>query len=333
MGVDTQNTLLVSVAVLCYNQEKYIAQTMESIVSQETNFDYEIIIADDYSTDRTREILFRYKEKYPDKINLILNEKNIGLIANYVQTLKQAKGQYIAQCAGDDYWTDNQKLQKQVDFLSDKPDYAMVHTQHLHYIEKNNSFEQVVPIEKSEGIFQELLAGNKIGALTVMMRKDCFIEALNAGIFDLGFFAEDYPLWLYFAQRYKIGYLPDCTAIYRVLEKSVSRTNDPVKKYKFAQSVFDIRYFFGKETEYCPVLKKEINEYNFYWMLYAFRNNMKELSTLVHISQKKYNVLSIKSLLYYWGTQNKLLGTPLRAIIHLKNKILKRNDQFYEDQM
>jgi glycosyltransferase involved in cell wall biosynthesis len=320
MEIETQYSLLVSVAVTCYNQEKYIAQTVESIVSQETNFGYEIIIADDYSTDRTREILLRYKEKYPDKINLIFNEKNKGLITNYTQTLQQTKGQYIAQCAGDDYWIDNQKLQKQFDFLSNNPDYAMVHTQLLHYIEKNDSFEQVVPIEKSGAIFQELLAGNNIGALTVMMRKDCFIEALNAGIFNLGFLMEDYPLWLYFAQRYKIGYLPDCTAVYRVLENSVSpRTGDPVRIYQFAQSVFDIRYFFGKETGYCSVLQKEIKDYNFYWILYAFRNNMKELSKRVHISQKKYKVLSIKSLLYYWGTQNKLFRTLLRTMIHLKD--------------
>jgi glycosyltransferase involved in cell wall biosynthesis len=317
---------VVSVIILCYNQEKYIAQTVESIVSQETDFNYEIIIADDYSTDRTREILLRYKEKYPDKINLIFNEKNIGLIANYLQTIKQTKGQYIAQCAGDDYWIDNRKLQKQFDFLSQKPDYALVHTQHLHYIEKTDSFEQAVPEERAENTFQELLAGNRIGANTVMMRKDCFTEAVSAGIYNCGFEAEDYPLWLYFAQHYKIGYLPDCTAVYRVLEKSVSHTDNPERKYQFAQSVFDIRYFFGKETKYRSILQKEINDYNFYWILYAFRNNRKDLGKSVYASLKKYHILSPKCLLYYWGSQNKLFGTSLRAILFLKKKFFKQID-------
>jgi hypothetical protein len=250
--------------------------------------------------------------------------KGKNILIEYIFPLIQ--GKYIAICEGDDYWTDPQKLQKQVDFLEANPDYAMIYTRYLMYVEKTKSFEQAVSFEKSGDIFQELLGGNKIVPATMMMRKDCFIEAINAGMFNMGFLMGDYPLVLYFAQHYKIGYLPDCTTVYRILAESASHTDDSIKKYKFAQSALDIRYFFGKETEYRSTIQKEISDYNFYWILYAFRNNRKDLGKLVYASLKKYHILSPKCLLYYWGTQNKLFGISLQAILFLKKKILKQND-------
>ena len=106
-----------SVYVLTYNQEKYVAQTIDSIICQKTSFLYEIIIADDHSTDLTREICLKYQKKYPQKIKLLLHEKNHGLIENYKSVLKHCCGVYIAGCAGDDYWCDENKLQKHIDYM------------------------------------------------------------------------------------------------------------------------------------------------------------------------------------------------------------------------
>jgi glycosyltransferase involved in cell wall biosynthesis len=318
---------LVSICCLTYNHEAYIRQCLEGFVMQKTNFQFEVLIHDDASTDSTADIILEYVSKYPNIIKPIYQTENqylkgINVSAEY-QYLR-AKGKYIALCEGDDYWTDPYKLQKQVDFLEANPNYAMVHTRYLIYVEKTKSFEQVAPVEKSGDIFYELLASNQIATLSVLMRKDCLIEAINANILNLNFLTGDYPLWLFFAQRYKIGYLSDCTAVYRLLEESLSHTNDPVRKYQFAQSVFDVRYFFGKETEYRSILQKEINDYNFSRILYAFRNNRKDLGKLVYASLKKYHILSMKYLLYYWGTQNKLVEIVLRTALFLKRKL--KND-------
>lgn len=118
------NNPLVSVWMITYNHEKYIAQAIDSVLMQKANFEYEIVIGEDYSTDRTREIVSDYKAKYPDRIKLLLQEKNVGMMQNFISTLKSCTGKYIALCEGDDYWTDPYKLQKQVDFLESNPAFS-----------------------------------------------------------------------------------------------------------------------------------------------------------------------------------------------------------------
>lgn len=115
----------LSVLMMTYNHEKFIAQALDSILMQEVNFDYEIVIGEDYSQDNTREILLKYQAKYPDKIKLLLHEKNIGAMGNQIACMKACTGKYIAMLEGDDYWTDPHKLQKQVDFLENNPGYTL----------------------------------------------------------------------------------------------------------------------------------------------------------------------------------------------------------------
>lgn len=116
---------LVSVCCITYNQEKYIAQAMEGFVMQKTSFKYEIIIGEDCSTDRTREIVEDYARRHPLLVILITSPENVGPVHNVVRILKKARGKYIAFCDGDDYWTDPNKLQKQVDFLQNNSQYVM----------------------------------------------------------------------------------------------------------------------------------------------------------------------------------------------------------------
>src|SRR5215208_3554649 len=120
--------LLVSVSVITYNHERFIVQALESILIQKVNFKYEVIIGDDCSTDNTRKILEEYAVKYPDRIKLILHEKKgegIPGKLNFISTIEAARGKYIALLDGDDFWTDESKLQKQVDFLEKNPGYSI----------------------------------------------------------------------------------------------------------------------------------------------------------------------------------------------------------------
>lgn len=111
-----KKTPKVSVCVVTYNQEKYIAQCLQSIVDQETDFDFEIIVADDCSPDGTREIVREFAEKYPEKFRIFLHEKNIGAYRNFQFVHEQALGQYVAHIDGDDYALPG-KLQAQADLL------------------------------------------------------------------------------------------------------------------------------------------------------------------------------------------------------------------------
>lgn len=118
-----KNTPELSICMATYNHEKYLMKAIDSILNQKVKFDYEIIIGDDASIDSTREMLRAYQHKHPDKIRVILHNKNLGITKNKYTILKRARGRYIAFLDGDDYWTDESKLQKQYDFLENNKEF------------------------------------------------------------------------------------------------------------------------------------------------------------------------------------------------------------------
>lgn len=121
----SQNTFpLVSVTILTYNHEKYIRECLDSVVCQQTDFPFEVIVADDASTDNAPQIIQEYADKYPNLIVPILRKKNIGICANSIDVVKRCRGKYIAALDGDDSWCNPKKLQIQFDFLEQHPDYS-----------------------------------------------------------------------------------------------------------------------------------------------------------------------------------------------------------------
>ena len=125
----------LTIVTTTYNQEKYIGEAIDSMLMQKTKFPFQIVVSDDCSQDRTREILEKYKKKYPEKIKVIKNEKNLGAMENFIHTLAQIKDtEYVALCDGDDFWTDENKLQKQIDFLDNNKDFTICfHKARLEY--------------------------------------------------------------------------------------------------------------------------------------------------------------------------------------------------------
>src|SRR5690349_16516557 len=107
----------VSVCMVTYNHEKFIEKAIEGVLMQETDFDVELVIGEDFSTDQTRSIIEKYQQKYPGKIIIAPSEHNLGMMKNFVNTLNTCTGEYIALCEGDDFWTDPTKLQRQVEFM------------------------------------------------------------------------------------------------------------------------------------------------------------------------------------------------------------------------
>lgn len=120
---DGYDNVLVSAILITYNQEKYVAQAVESMLNQETNFKYEILVGDDCSTDNTPKILQEYNDRHPDKIKLFLRETNLGGTHNAYLLKKEAKGKYLTLLEGDDYWIGKNRLQYLVDFLEQNPKY------------------------------------------------------------------------------------------------------------------------------------------------------------------------------------------------------------------
>jgi glycosyltransferase involved in cell wall biosynthesis len=154
-----ENKLMVSVDMITYKHEAYIAQAIEGVLMQETNFEYDLIIADDCSPDKTEEIVKNIIATHPKGhiIKYFRHEKNIGMNQNGLFAVQQCKGKYIAICEGDDYWTDPLKLQKQVDFLEANLAYGLVFTNATIY--NQNLEKNVFTTNHSFNTFEDYLFG------------------------------------------------------------------------------------------------------------------------------------------------------------------------------
>jgi len=199
----------VSIVCISYNQEKYIAQALDGFVSQKVNFNFEAIVADDCSTDSTSKIINEYAKKYPNIIKPVLRKKNIGVQANLIDALKRATGDYIALCEGDDFWTDEHKLQKQVDFLDKNDDYSLCfHPVSIIYDNKEQP-DAIFPVEKDGFTLEKLLKSNYIQTNSVMYRRREY------NTIPLNILPIDWYLHLFHAQFGKIGFINQNMSSYR----------------------------------------------------------------------------------------------------------------------
>jgi glycosyltransferase involved in cell wall biosynthesis len=210
----------VSVAVTTYNHENYIAQALDSVLMQKVNFDYEIIIGEDYSADNTRNIVIDFQKRYPDKIELILPHENLGSggVKISLQVFQACKGAYIAFLDGDDYWTSPHKLQKQVDFLDSHPEHAMCfHNAKVFYEDKSSESWNLNPINQKEVLtLEDLLAGNVIATSSSMVRSDLVSE------FPDWFYTAisgDWVFFILYARHGDIGYINEVMSVYRIHPK------------------------------------------------------------------------------------------------------------------
>lgn len=200
----------VSVITITFNQRKYIGKALESILSQKTNFEFELIVADDCSTDGTDKIIREYTEKYPNIVKPILRSKNIGAWNNFVDALSNADGEYIALCEGDDYWTDLNKLQRQVDFLDKHPDYTICFHPVRVIFENGQEKDTIFPAETTGFTTKKLLQENYIQTNSVMYRKKSDYNDIAPSMMP-----GDWYLHLYHARFGKVGFINTIMSAYR----------------------------------------------------------------------------------------------------------------------
>nr|WP_315142948.1 glycosyltransferase [uncultured Flavobacterium sp.] len=210
------NDITVSIFILTYNQEQFIAQTIEGVLMQKTNFSYQLVIGEDYSTDETRTICERYATEYGEKIKLLPTlYKNIGLIANYMRTIKECDGKYIAICDGDDFWIDDNKLQKQVDFLENNPDYSLVYTGVRKLFIDGKTVDNIYSLTKKDPDFDDLIFNNFIYSVTALFKNNQKIEEVPSWFVKFPFGDWQTYLWV-IKDGGKIHFLDDISSVYRM---------------------------------------------------------------------------------------------------------------------
>lgn len=235
------NEVVVSVVIVTYNQERWIRQTIESILAQKTDYPFEVIIGDDCSSDGTSSICIEYAEKY-NNIKLIVHKQNQGLIGNWVSCVRECTGKYIMNCAGDDFWHNPNKIQLQVDFMENHPSCVISHTDYDRLLVKSNklikSYNQYKKINPPCGKIQyEILSGKEyITAVTICYRtaelkKYCPLDTYVT----MNFPREDWPTLLIMSAYGDVEYIPISTATYRVGQVSITNTIDYDKIIRRAQ--------------------------------------------------------------------------------------------------
>lgn len=239
--------------MVTYNHERFIEQAIESALMQVTNFDYEIVIGEDCSTDRTREIVVDYQKRHPEKIRLLLQQQNTGGARNFSQAFQACTGEYVALLDGDDYWTCSHKLESQIQFLAAHPDYAICfHPVEWFYQDEvkpgcaipERSVWPDNPPETST--LEDILRSVYIQSSSVVFRNHLF-ENYPEWIYELPF--GDWPLFVLHADHGKIGCLSEVMSAYRRHTGGVwfavedeARYLAVIKMYGFLNTHFNYKY-------------------------------------------------------------------------------------------
>lgn len=275
----------VSVFMMTYNHKKYLIDALESILKQKTSFSYEVVVGDDCSNDGTRELLLEYAIKYRNIFKLIFYPQKVGAALNQQWVMKKCSSEYVAVCEGDDYWTNDNKLQIQVDFLSKNSAFVMCC--HRSYLVKGKKRTESSPI-----------VGSNILNLASLAEKNCIYTASvvfrnifngNLPLWVAESPAGDYVIWMLLAQHGDIYIMSDVMSAYRI--------NSGVWTSQNTENAY------GKWVKVLKLLES------------YFKNNEKVLSVL-------YNQhIDTRLLLHNYFTKHNLLEKANNEITLLKKEI------------
>lgn len=250
----TENPV-VSVLMLTYNHGDYLAEAIEGVVNQITDFPFELLISEDCSIDNTFEIASQYQKKFPRLIRIFKSNKNSGAQSSIKQLVLQSQAKYISFCEGDDYWISANKLQKQVELISSDINIGIVHTDYKrclyifnkwrvidkHGFRATHSKENNLEGDLFNTVFSEMPAIT----CTVMYRTAVVKQYINSQFFDPKIPLGDLPLLAFATSCYKVAYIKKATAVYRLSPNSATRGN-PEKLMKFELAVASVYEKFIK---------------------------------------------------------------------------------------
>lgn len=281
----------ISVAVITYNQQDTIRQTLDSILMQKGDFDLELVIGEDCSTDSTLSICIEYAEQYPDKVKLLSGPQNLGITANYFRTLQTCTGDYIADVAGDDYYCDNHALEKQLHYLQSHPEVGVLAPNGYRlYVRKNEKIlgenEHVNTTEAKEFFFSHDYKGGVIIQGSGMMVRRELLQYIDFDeIVRRKLPVEDYPIQAIWSQHTKFWRLDDPIVVYRVYKESSTFVPFEHPKYlSYHKGLANTRRYLNElfPADAC-FSERELQEYEFYkeFLLYLHQRNYQQAKRLI----------------------------------------------------
>ncbi len=326
------NQPLVSVKMITYNHAPYIAQAIESVLMQKTDFPFELVIGEDCSTDETRRIVFDYAERYPETIRVITSDANVGMHQNSHRTAKACQGKYIAYCEGDDYWHHPDKLQKQVDYLEQHPEYGLVCSDYdLVDTRTNTIIEAYGRASGKTGLHEpqivDIVSGNAcVQTLTVVARRELVatVEEADPFLHSSGhFMMGDTQLWAEISLISKIHFMAHSLAVHQIIEESATRSREKWKELSFRLNGAEMCLYLCRKHK-LPEYVKKIHEKNRrrISLRLAFVMNKPDLAVTV---RKECDHLTGKEWLLYQGGTNRFM----RPVVLLLQYLFQRSRTKY----
>ena len=272
--MDTIKRPKISVAVITYNQEATIGQTLESILAQKGDFDLELVIGEDCSTDSTYAICADYAKRYPNVVKLLPNTHNLGIFANFVRVLKACTGEYIGDIAGDDYYCDDCALEKQLNFLQSHPDVGLIAANgYNYYVQRGVKVPGLNPVieddhgELKKYYFSSLhLEGVYLAPVGMMYRADLLMKYVDFDdMLRRKLPVEDYPIQAILSQHTKSACLPDLLVTYRVYKESATfMSYDHPKFLSYYRGLVDTRRYLNELFPNDAVPEEQLQELLFH---------------------------------------------------------------------
>ncbi len=287
--------------MIAYNQEDFIAEAIESILNQKTDFPVEIVIGDDNSKDKTGEICQSYAARFPEKIKYQRRDPNLGMMPNFIKTLGECGGKYIAVCEGDDFWTDETKLQRQFDFMEAHPDASLCCHNHSIFangemIHVNEDISGDVEILET----RDYMRNPFFHTSSYFFRRDAQPAPYPDWYRDV--LAGDHFLVLFLSLKGKIGYLNRRMSVFRNHSSSVSFTRKALEiKQNFVRHLEIFNEYSNRRFD--AEIREVINRWNLIYQVYEPVGYLKKLSFLAQNSgfyfQNFKRVGGIKLLVKY----------------------------------
>ncbi|TGV02561.1 glycosyltransferase family 2 protein [Flavivirga rizhaonensis] len=300
--------ILLSVHILTYNSEKYIEKTLLSIIKQKVDFDYEIVIGDDLSTDKTLDVINRYKSIYPELLNIKRNESQLGILKNFKMTLDRCKGQYVFDIAGDDLLKHEYALQKMVNAFKKDPNLGFIDCGFDRLNDKNNNispFKNKKIINASKKAYTQAVLLGKIIPVGICYNRERLSQHVNFNTYiDMNLTIEDYPILVDMIMHTKFHRINESLVIYRVHDDSYSHKKTFENHFFLNNQMRSLFNYFSNKYSFPEDIIEKFHTNSYKELLFfAAYFEKKELGKDTF---KKLKSKSIKDWIHYWASQSKL---------------------------
>lgn len=310
----------LSVALITYNSEDYIQETLESILKQKCSFNFEIVVGDDCSTDKTFEIIQSYKHKYPEKFNIQKNNIQLGILKNFKYTIDRCIGKYVFNFDGDDIVKSENAFQKLITVFNNNPNLGFVDSGYDKFFESQNKTKLYVnkdSIGASKSDYRDFIFLGRIIPIGT-----CFNRALLSKFVDFEIHInknvtiEDYPTLVDMAANCDFERIDESLFTYRIHERSYSYNNGFERCFYQREQMLDLFNYFKEKYSFKTELCKRYEQKHYKTILYlAGSHQKKKLGKEMYSKIESKNIYDI---IHYLASQYKIIRS-LAELRRIKN--------------